>query len=60
VEDVRDALDLPTRLRDVDGPEPAEFPSVAEAILADSFVANAPTGLEPTQDAIEGVLEDAY
>ncbi|WP_265107989.1 iron-containing alcohol dehydrogenase family protein [Halosolutus halophilus] len=60
VADVRDALDLPARLRDVDGPEPDEFPAVAEAILEDSFVANAPAGLEPTQEAIEAVLEDAY
>src|SRR5699024_6829887 len=34
VADVRDALGLPTRLRDVDGPEQDEFPAVAEAVLA--------------------------
>ncbi len=57
---VRDALGLPTRLRDVDGPDPDEFPAVADAILEDSFMANAPPGLDPTREAIEGVLEDAY
>ncbi|WP_247001875.1 iron-containing alcohol dehydrogenase family protein [Halosolutus gelatinilyticus] len=60
VADVRDALDLPARLRDVDGSEPDEFPAVADAILADSFMANAPSGLEPTRAEIETVLEAAY
>ncbi|USZ70593.1 iron-containing alcohol dehydrogenase family protein [Natronosalvus halobius] len=60
VEDVRKALDLPSRLRDVDGPEPEAFPAVAETILEDSFVGNAPPGLEPTAEEIEAVLQDAY
>jgi alcohol dehydrogenase len=57
---VRDALDLPTRLRDVAGPEPAEFPDVAEAVLADPFMANAPPDLEATQAELEAVLEAAW
>jgi len=61
VERVRDALDLPTRLRDVDdAPGPETFPAVAEAILADSLMANAPPGLDPTPEAIEAVLEAAH
>ncbi|MWV39268.1 iron-containing alcohol dehydrogenase family protein [Natrialba sp. INN-245] len=60
VEDVRDALSLPDRLRDVDGPSPDEFPAVAENILDDSFMANAPPGLDPSQEEIVGVLEDAW
>lgn len=60
VEAVRDALSLPSRLRDVDGPEPEEFEAVAEAVVADSFVANAPPGLEPTVDEVVEVLHDAY
>ncbi|MEY7849639.1 iron-containing alcohol dehydrogenase family protein [Natrarchaeobius sp. A-rgal3] len=60
VEDVRTALALPERLRNVDGPEPDEFPAVAENILDDSFMANAPPGLEPSRAEIEGVLEDAW
>ncbi|WP_302081933.1 iron-containing alcohol dehydrogenase family protein [Salinibaculum rarum] len=60
VSDVRDALGLPARLRDVDGPGPDEFPSVAKAVLADSFMANAPAGLDATESDIEGVLEDAW
>ncbi|WP_340101059.1 iron-containing alcohol dehydrogenase family protein [Salinibaculum salinum] len=60
VADVRDALGLPTRLRDVDGPGPEEFPSVAKHVLADSFMSNAPAGLDATVADIEGVLEAAW
>ncbi|MFP8954735.1 iron-containing alcohol dehydrogenase family protein [Natrialbaceae archaeon A-arb3/5] len=60
VADVRDALSLPSRLRDVDGPEPDEFPAVAEAILSDSFMDNAPPGLDPSAEEIEAILERAW
>jgi alcohol dehydrogenase class IV len=60
VADIRDALGLPTRLRDVDGPEPDEFPAVAEAVLADGFMTNAPTELDPTSEGIEAVLAAAW
>ena len=57
---VRDALDLPTRLRDVDGPEPDAFTAVAESVLADSFMASAPPGFDPSVAEIERVLEEAW
>jgi alcohol dehydrogenase len=57
---VRDALDLPTRLRDVDGPEPADFPAVAEHVVADSFAANVPDALDVTTDDVEAVLDAAW
>ncbi len=60
VEEVRDALDLPTRLRDVDGPEPEEFDEVAEAVLKDIFLPNAPEGLDPTHEEMREVLEAAW
>jgi alcohol dehydrogenase class IV len=60
VEAVRDALGLPSRLRDVDGPEPADFPAVAEATVADSFVANAPPDLAFTTDDAEAILDAAW
>jgi alcohol dehydrogenase class IV len=60
VTEVRDALGLPTRLRDVDGPAPAAFEAVAAAILGDSFMDNTPPGLEPTVEEIESVLQAAY
>jgi len=60
VEAVRDSLGLPTRLRDVDGPEPADFPAVAEATVADAFVANAPPDLDFTTEDAEAVLDAAW
>ncbi|MBX0294559.1 iron-containing alcohol dehydrogenase family protein [Haloarcula nitratireducens] len=60
VADVAAALDLPTRLRDVDGPSREEFPAVAEAVLSDSFMANAPPGLDPTREDIEAILDAAW
>ena len=60
LETLVDALELPTRLRDVDGPEPSEFGTVAEAILDDAFVANRPPGLEPAREDIEWILEAAW
>jgi alcohol dehydrogenase len=60
VRDVADALALPDRLRDVDGPRPEEFPEVAEAVLADSFMVNAPPALDPSADELEDVLHEAW
>lgn len=60
VTEVRDTLDLPCRLRDVDGPDRDAFSRVAEAVLADPFVRNAPEGLAPTVADIESVLRDAW
>ncbi|MFB6269313.1 MAG: iron-containing alcohol dehydrogenase family protein, partial [Halobacterium sp.] len=59
VADVRDALGLPSSLRDVDGPEPRDFPSVANSVVKDSFMANAPTDLDLTTDDVEAVLHAA-
>ena len=60
VADIAAGLGLPTRLRDVDGPDRDEFPAVADAVLADSFMTNAPPGLDPTREDVVGVLEAAW
>ncbi|AEH37302.1 iron-containing alcohol dehydrogenase family protein [Halopiger xanaduensis] len=60
VTEVRDALELPAKLRNVDGPQPEEFRTVAEDVLGDRFMENAPPGLEPTVEEIEGILEAAW
>ncbi|MBX0287246.1 iron-containing alcohol dehydrogenase [Halomicroarcula sp. F28] len=60
VADIAAGLGLPTRLRDVDGPDREAFPAVAEAVLADAFMTNAPPELEPTREDIVGVLEAAW
>lgn len=53
----RDALELPSRLRSVDGAERDHFPELARAVVEDSFVAAAPRGLDPQQEEIEAVFE---
>ena len=60
VANLRDALALPSRLRDVEGPKPADFESVARSVVTDSFVANAPPDLDLTADDVEALLEAAY
>lgn len=57
---VRDALDLPDRLREVDGPVPEEFDAVAEDIYEDAMLPNGPPGLEPTVGEIKAVLDAAW
>jgi len=53
----RDALDLPTELRTVDGAARDDVPALARAVLDDSFMAAAPPDLDPTPAEIEGVFE---
>ncbi|EMA17278.1 iron-containing alcohol dehydrogenase family protein [Haloarcula marismortui] len=60
VSEVVTTLGLPTQLRDVAGPDRAEFPEVADAVLEDAFMMNVPSGLEPTREDIVGVLESAW
>ncbi|ELY61284.1 iron-containing alcohol dehydrogenase family protein [Natronolimnohabitans innermongolicus] len=60
VTEIRDGLGLPSKLRNVDGPQPEAFEAVAEAVLADAFMANAPPGLDPTVEEIEAILEAAW
>jgi len=60
VTSVRDALGLPSRLRDVDGPSRDSFPDVAQSILDDPFMKNAPERYSPSASAIESILENAW
>jgi alcohol dehydrogenase class IV len=60
VTEVRDALGLQTRLRDIDDMPREDLPAIAESVLADGFVPNAPEDFEPTKEGILGVLEDAW
>lgn len=57
---IRDALELPEQLREIDGPAPAEFEGAARATLADPLMANAPAGLDPTVEEIVGIFEAAH
>ncbi len=56
--ELRDALGLPARLRDVDGPDREALPEVASAVLGDGLLPNGP--VEPTQADIETILDAAW
>ena len=60
VTDVRDALDLPTQLRDVDGCDRDELPAIAETTLEDSFMRNVPAELDPSREDLQAVLDAAW
>jgi len=60
VADIAAGLGLPTRIRDVDGPAREAFPAVADAVISDAFMRNAPPGLDPTRADIVEVLEAAW
>jgi alcohol dehydrogenase class IV len=57
---VRDALGLPSRLRDVDGPSEDELDAVAEATAEDGIVGNGPPGFEPSVETLRGVLDEMW
>ena len=57
---VRDAFELPTRLRDLDPVDPDDFPAIAAFILDDHLMPAAPEGLDPTPAEVEAVLEAAW
>ena len=60
VEEVRDGLNLPARLRDVDELERENLSGVAGVVVNDSFLANGPQGLDPTREEIDEVLNAAW
>ncbi len=57
---IRDALGLPERLREIDGPSPDAFEEAARATLDDPLMANAPAGLDPTVEEIVGIFEASH
>ena len=57
VTEVRDALDLPARLRSVEGTERSHFPDLAGAVIDDPFMEAGPRALDATQSDIEDVFE---
>jgi len=60
VRSVREDLELPSRLRDVDGLDRDDLPAIAATIREDSLMAVTPAGLDPSADDIESVLQDAW
>ena len=57
---VRDGMELPTRLREVDGLEREALSGVARIVENDSFLASGPQGFEPSREEIESVLDTAW
>jgi hypothetical protein len=53
-------MDLPVRLRSVDGLDQSHFPAIVETIMNDSFMTNVPAGLDPTEAVVTDVLEAAW
>jgi len=60
VAQVRNRLDLPSRLRDLPNADRSILRDIAEATIEDGFMTNVPEGLEPTADDIEDLLESAW
>lgn len=59
VESVRDVLELPTRLRDLDPVQKEDAPAITEFILDDPEMVRVPASLDLTIDEIEAVLRRA-
>lgn len=60
IHSITDALDVPTRLRDISQVDQSDFPAIAEFIVGDIPDDRAPIGFEPTAPEIEEVLENAW
>jgi alcohol dehydrogenase len=60
VADVRDALDVPSRLRDLPETEADDLPAIAEFVAEDPPMERAPADLDATQEGILGVLRAAW
>ncbi|WP_263019666.1 iron-containing alcohol dehydrogenase family protein [Natronobiforma cellulositropha] len=57
---VRDAFDLPTRLREIGAVDRGDVPEIAAFIRDDPPMARGPTELEVSADEIEAVLREAW
>lgn len=60
VEEIRDVLDLPTRLRDVQGTDEAGIPEAAEVTHADGYLHRGPPAFDPTIEAVESTIRAAW
>jgi alcohol dehydrogenase len=60
VADVRDALDVPSRLRDLPETDADDLPAIAEFVAEDPPMERAPADLDATPEEILGVLRAAW
>ncbi|ELZ44735.1 iron-containing alcohol dehydrogenase [Halorubrum californiense DSM 19288] len=57
---VRDALDVPTRLRDLPETDEEDLPAIAEFVAEDPPMERAPADLDATAEGVLGVLRAAW
>ncbi|MFQ3320312.1 MAG: alcohol dehydrogenase class IV, partial [Natronomonas sp.] len=57
---IRDALGLPSQLREIDDMEQSDLPDIAEDVHTDGLMPYCPEGLDPTARELEDVLRDAW
>lgn len=60
VTEVRDSLELPSRLRELNHVEQEDFHAIAEFVVEDPLMSRTPTGLDPTVKEIKSVLDAAW
>ena len=60
VAEIRDALGLPSSIRELDGISQSDLSDIAAYTLDDSMMGYAPADLDPTVEDLEGVLRDAW
>ncbi|ELZ61410.1 MULTISPECIES: iron-containing alcohol dehydrogenase family protein [Halorubrum] len=60
VAEVRDSLDVPSRLRDLPETDEDDLPAIAEFVVEDPPMARAPADLDATAEGILGVLRAAW
>jgi alcohol dehydrogenase len=60
VVEVRDSLDLPTRLRELEPVDRGDAPAIAEFIMEDAALHRSPEGLDPTAEELEAVIHEAW
>jgi len=60
VADVRDALGLPSRLREIDDMAESDLPEVAASVHGDGFMDNCPPGFDPSVEELEATLRRAW
>jgi alcohol dehydrogenase class IV len=59
VTEIRDALGLPSRLRDLDVSE-SDLAAAADVTATDALLANGPVGYDPSREVVESVFEAAW
>ncbi|MFC4449357.1 iron-containing alcohol dehydrogenase family protein [Halorussus aquaticus] len=60
VAELRDALDAPTRLRDLPETREEDLPAIAEFVADDHPMERAPVGLDASAEDVEAVLREAW